>query len=387
MHKNPKHSRAGSLAIALAGLALLTSGMPAACHAGDVRLLLPPDDPRAALLQTTDLLLTRVETVEQALAADGGVAVVDATPENLRHVAAMRERLDSFTQAGGWLVLWGLTPEGLETFNRIVGVEHLIRPFEMEEVEMPLRADPLLKGVRRRDFFMLAGRPSGGVVPVELRVDDAWTYVVDYDDVAPFCKLPGPDYWGATPGEAVPGQPHCPRSMVNGLTYQWRFAFLIRLDREEPTEWPIELPRKEEVVQFSLMPSVMFYRINKMRLDFHDARPPVELELEHVRERQDFKMEARKTEKVTIAITDYQAFEDTQRTLGVVNLWLKVKRSEEFYAKVHPLVNIGVLVNYPMGKGGIVLNQMNVLEEEPLARNEVQKRSIVAGLLENLSSQ
>ncbi len=375
--------RSCAAAFALGLLGFLVFGMPSACGA-EVRVLLPAGGPRAKLLRDTDLLLTRVETVEQTL-ADGGAAIIDATPENLKRLAEMEEDLKSFTETGGWLMLWGLTPKGLESFNEVIGVRHMIRPFEMEEVEMPLRADPLLKGVRRSGFFMLTGKSSGGVVPVRMRVDDAWTYVVDYDDVAPFCTLPGHEYWGVGDGEAVPGQPHCPRSMVNGLTYHWRFAFLIRLDRDEPSEWTVELPRKEEVVQFSIMPSVLFYRINKLRLDFHDEKPPVELELEHLRERQDFKIEKRKTEKITISITDYREKEDSQATLGIVNFWIKVKRSEEFYEKVHPLVNIGVLVKYPMGEGGIILNQMSVLEEEPPAENEVKKRNIAAGLLENMA--
>jgi len=128
--------------------------------------------------------------------------------------------LHAFTESGGWLMLWGLTPEGLADFNRIVGVAHLIRPFEMEEVELPVQADALLKGIRRSDIFMETGTMSGGDVPVRMRVDDAWSYVVDYDDIARFCKFPSHEYWRSTPEEARPGQPHCPRSMVNGLTYQ-----------------------------------------------------------------------------------------------------------------------------------------------------------------------
>ena len=34
--------------------------------------------------------------------------------------------------AAAYLMLWGLTPEGLADFNKVVGVNHVLRPFKME---------------------------------------------------------------------------------------------------------------------------------------------------------------------------------------------------------------------------------------------------------------
>ena len=43
-------------------------------------------------------------------------------------------------------MLWGLTPEGLANYNKLVGENHVIRPFGMERVTMPAQRDPLLPG-------------------------------------------------------------------------------------------------------------------------------------------------------------------------------------------------------------------------------------------------
>ena len=370
-------------------LALISAAAVRAAYdpAERILVLMDLDSPRGRLLSSIGLPIQAADGIEAALPeGPPAVVVIDAAPENLRRLVEQKERLAAFTAAGGWVMLWGVAPDGLADFNRIVGVQHLLRPFEMEEVEMPLRADPLMKGVHRRDIFMQTGTWTGGVVPAPLRVDGAWTWVVDYDDIGPFCKLPGGDYWQATANEAKPGQPHCPRSMVNGLTDQWRFGFYIRFSRNEPLEWPVKFPRQEEVVGFSIMPSTLFCRINRMRLTFDDGGEPVELTLEHVQERQDFEIDARKATGMTMAIADHWDPADKQQTLGIVNLWIKVKRSEEFYKNVKPLLNIGVLVKYPMGKGGVLLNQMNVPENETNPRNATKKREIMHALLRNLGA-
>ena len=56
------------------------------------------------------------------------------------------------------MVLCGLTPEGLADYNRIVGVEHVIRPFTRERVTFPLVRNPLTAGLTVGDIVMLSGQ-------------------------------------------------------------------------------------------------------------------------------------------------------------------------------------------------------------------------------------
>ena len=350
-----------------------------------IAVLLDPVSSRGRLLAESGIACRFVDSVDAALETESPrVCLIDATPDNLAALVSAQEKLTAFTAAGGWIMLWGLTPEGLSHFNQIVGVDHLIRPFAMEEVELPIRADPIMKGVARRDVFMETGMMTPGVVPVMLRVSDAWTYVVDYDDIAPFCKFPDSDYWKAEAGTDIPGQPCYPRSMVNGLTYQWRWAFLIHLDRNEPTKWTVDLPREEEIVQFSVMPSMLGYEIGGLRLTFDDGSEPVDLEIKGVEERQDFPIASRKTTRMTIEVADHRKRGDKMQLVGIMNLWIKAKRSETFYERVQPLLNIGVLVEYPMEQGGIILNQIRAIDAEQNPGNAVKKRNILTQLLENL---
>ena len=73
--------------------------------------------------------------------------------------------------------------------------------------------------------------------------------------------------------------------------------------------------------------------------------------------------------------------------MGIDNLWFRARRSSGYFTKVKPLLNIGGLVKYPQGQGGIILCQVNVPAQEQAAQNAVRKQKIVSTLLQNLGAQ
>lgn len=82
---------------------------------------LPNNDPRAKLLRDIGLGFEQATDPLAALQSGMCVAVLDADPATLASLAAQPERLDAFTAAGGWLMLWGLDEQGLADFNRLAG--------------------------------------------------------------------------------------------------------------------------------------------------------------------------------------------------------------------------------------------------------------------------
>ena len=63
-----------------------------------------------------------------------------------------------------------------------------------------------------------------------------------------------------------------------------------------------------------------------------------------------------------------------------------MKRSEEWKKNVTPLLNIGALVKYRMGEGGVLLNDVKVQETESNPVNVQKKQTIVGALLRNLGA-
>ena len=314
------------------------------------------------------------------------IVVAEASPAALKALAENRDAVQAFTARGGWLMLWGLTPEGLADYNRVVGVQHLLRPFELERVALPAVRDPILSGLTMRDVVMESGQRIYAWAGDRFMASDAFTYLVDLDDIAPFCEFPGPEYWRQE--GAQPGADHWPRNMVNGFTTSdsWRYCFSILLDRGEPTAWTLKLPREEEVIGFSIVPNTIYRRVTKVRLTFDgDRAGVVELDVRPVNERQDFEFAGHRARALTIEIARWDAV-GSGNVVGVDNLWIRVRRPPDFYKRVRPLLNIGALVKYPMGAGGVILNQLRVLDTEGVPVNAQKKRTIVATLLRNLSA-
>ena len=111
---------------------------------------------------------------------------------------------------------WTLTPEGLADFNRLVGVEHLLRPFELERVNLPAVRDPLISGLTTRDVTLESGEQIFPWAGDKYLVDDEFSYLVDFDDIAPFCEIPGSKAGDHAAARAA--GPGWTRNMVNGLT-------------------------------------------------------------------------------------------------------------------------------------------------------------------------
>jgi beta-galactosidase len=342
--------------------------------------------PQAKLLVASGL---KFDTAPDALSAitDGKheTVVLDATPANLKVLAANPDKLNSFARNGGWLMLWGLTPEGLADFNRIVAVDHLIRPFEMERVTLPAVRDPILAGLTMRDVVMESGEKIMAHVGDKFLANDIFTCVVDFDDIAPFSGIPGPEYWNQ-PG-AKPGYDHWPRNMFNGFVTadSWKYVFSILLSKNEPTRWTMKLPREEEIIQFSIALNTIYHKVTKINLYFDADDKPVALNARPIPDRQDFIVGPRKAKALTIELAEWEK-SGTQDVIGVDNIWLRVKRPDDFQQKVKPLLNIGALVRYPMGSGGVILNQLRIMPTETVPINTQKKQTIVATLLRNLGA-
>ncbi len=104
-------------------------------------VVLDKNDLRMKMLDASGLKHTTAADVLEAVSdPHAEIVVADASPENLKKLAANADAVKAFTGRGGWLMLWGLTPQGLADFNKVVGQNHVIRPFRLERVTMPPRA-------------------------------------------------------------------------------------------------------------------------------------------------------------------------------------------------------------------------------------------------------
>ena len=310
------------------------------------------------------------------------IVVAQAAPATLKALAEKRDLLRAFTERGGYVMLCGLTPDGLADFNRLVGFQHAIRPFEMERVTLATPNDPLMAGLTTRDVVMESGQQVTQWGGDKFMASDVFSYVVDLNDIAPFCKIPGPEYFH-NPG-ATPGWDHWPRNMVNGFTSadSWKYCFTIAYGKGEPLVWTMELPKVEEIVELDIIPTPIFNRIERVKLSF-DGSEPISVELRNVQGRQDLALPPHKARRLTMEIVPVEGKEPL---VGIDNLWIRVTRPADFSQRVRPMLNIGAMVRYPMGRGGVILNNLLVLEKESVPVNAQKKQAIVSAILRNLGA-
>ncbi|MEN6338348.1 MAG: glycoside hydrolase family 2 TIM barrel-domain containing protein, partial [Phycisphaerales bacterium] len=89
---------------------------------------------------------------------DKKIAVLSATPANLKVLTGSMDKLEAFWSRGGTVLFHGLTPEGLSDYNKIVGFDHVIRKFKRERVTFPAVRNPLTSGLTTGDIVMLSGQ-------------------------------------------------------------------------------------------------------------------------------------------------------------------------------------------------------------------------------------
>jgi hypothetical protein len=355
----------------------------------DTTIAVAPGTPFAKLVDGLGLKADRNADLFKAIAnGKDRVVVADGSAANLKALAGAKTQFAAFTAAGGWLMLGNVQTGALADFNALVGVEHVMRPFQMEKVVLATPRDPLTAGLTLRDVVMDNGKDIFGWMSQKFPEEDCFGPVVDLTEVGSFLKLPTPEEMGKPAGSATPGWDHWPGNLVNGYTADdtWRLCYMIILDRGDKTSWTMELPKAEELTTFAIVPNVIYHKITKIRFYFDADPTPLEVAVQTKHERQDIDLGGRKAKKIRFEIADWEK-SGRANVLGIDNLWLYAKRSPEWHAKVRPLLNIGGLVAYRLGNGGVLLNQLNIKESEANPVNAEKKATITKTLLANLGAQ
>jgi len=353
----------------------------------DTAVVMDISTPMGKLLKSTGLRFDTISSSLKAIGGSHGIAIIDATPRNLEELASNVSAVKKYTDGGGWIMLTGLTPDGLDAYNKVVGFNHAIRPFQMERVVFSAPRDPLTAGLTLRDVVMDSGKPIFHFMSLRFPAENEFSYIVDYDEIGAFAKLPSPSELGKPEGASVKGWDHWPHNMVNNYTADdtWRFCYSILLDRGDKTKWTMELPKEETIANFSIVLNVIYHKVTKINLYFDDDPAPFTIDTKPTHDRQDFAVEGKRAKRITIDLADWEK-SGTKNVIGIDNMWIGVERPEAFLTSVKPLLNIGGLVRYNMGNGGVVLNQLRILDNEQNPVNADKKKGITKTLLKNLGS-
>ena len=333
--------------------------------------------PLARAIDAIGLNYAKAADPLQAIAEPGGIAVVAATPANLKTLAASLDRVRAFTEGGGWLALNGLTPEGLADYNRIVGFEHMIRPFKRERVTFAPIRSPLTAGIPTGDIVMYSSQRVFNFQEGNYVAADEFSYVVDTDDVAPFGKSPFFAYDNIV------------NNFVSADGWPLIINFPINKDNS-PFDIRITLPKPQTITEFTWVGNVLYYPQTRLNLIFEGPggrKDRVEMKVQPNAEPQTFRIDPPRTaQNLTLQVAEWVVKPNMAANIGIDNIYLKAQRPADYAEKVRPMLNVGGMVEYPRGQGGIVLCNLNFKDTEEVPENALKKRSILATLLRNLKA-
>jgi len=327
-------------------------------------------------IDSLGLKCTHVADAMAAIAKPGCIAILDASPACLKALVSVPEKVKSFTDAGGWIVLNNLTPDGLADYDRLVGIHHIIRPFNPEKVTWPKVRNPLSAGISGIDLAMGNGQQIVPWQAGEWPDPNSFSYVVDLDDIAPFCSS---TYykWG---------------SAINNYTQADGSWQLIENLTPDKAVVPMVLPQAEKLLELTWVSDLNYQGTTRIDLTingkdyFFDTVPDGNA--------QTFSIPGQPTATgATLKVVDWThdpakmaGEKHDVEIVGIDNISLTVARPEVFYRNVKPFLNIGAIIEYPMGKGGVILCNIKFRDTEENPANIGKKRSLFAGILHNLKA-
>jgi hypothetical protein len=339
----------------------------------DTYVVADDNPPLMKAIDATGLKYSKAADPLAAISKPGTIAIINASPANLKTLATNLPKVKEFTNGGGWIIFNNLTPDGIADFDTIVGVNHIIRPFGREKISWPAVRSPLTAGMSPGDVVL-----GNGKAIVIFRAGDwpdteAYSYVVDYDDAAPFAK----STYGAW-GNAVGGF-----TMDDG---SWQ---LIQNMPAGDATVPITLARPEKIKQFVWTSDLNYQGTTKIQLTINGK--DYSFDTQPTGDAQTFDIPDQPTaSELTFKITDWthdkKNTADSKELVGIDNIKIKVDRPPDFFDKVKPMLNVGALVEYPQGSGGIVLCNVKYKDSESNPANVVKKQAIIAGILRNMQA-
>jgi beta-galactosidase len=336
----------------------------------------------------TGVLCEQVSSIESAL--DAGkyrVAVVDATAANMDVLNKLRDRADAYEKAGGWVMLCSVRPESIDGFNRFAGTNHLLRPFRLERVHMQDTDTALAATIGDGDVMQYGTEWIARWNGTRWVSGDTFGYVIDGDDAGPFTYPPGakhdPYNYQGTMSD------NDPYNYVNGMLNSdlWKYIRQIWIGDNGPEPLVFSVRRPETIGEVRIWNNTNYGTIEDIDVIFDDdSANAVRMRLPDAAEMVSVKLDKPHTaeKSITLMIRTWRTRAQTNRQphlVGIDNVqFIRAKRPSEGVF----LDNVGGLVAFAKGKGGVFVNQIKFMADEPLGENDGKKIGLMGTILQNM---
>ncbi|MHC4315303.1 MAG: hypothetical protein ACYSW3_22890 [Planctomycetota bacterium] len=353
----------------------------AAIYAGDNKLL-------EKKIAQTGILQQTVSNIESAIDhSKYAVAVIDATADNIAVLNKLKSKADAFQKAGGWIMLCNVRPESIDGFNKLAGTSHLLRPFRLERVHMLDTDTPIAATIGDGDVMQYGTEWIARWNGKRWVSGDTFSYCIDGDDAGPFTYPPGakhqPYEYKGTMSD------NDPYNYVNGMLNSdfWKYIRQIWIADNRPAPLAFTVRRPETIRQVRIWNNSNYGTIEDIDVIFDgDKANAVRMTLPDESRMVAVKLDKPRIAKrnITLQIRTWRTKPQTNRQpnlVGIDNIqFIRDRRPSDGVF----LDRAGGLVAFKNGRGGIFLNQIKFMEDEPLKENDGKKIALVGTILHNM---
>ncbi|MBI5723957.1 MAG: hypothetical protein HZA50_08375 [Planctomycetes bacterium] len=360
----------------------------ASAKPGKTLAALAGDKTLESFISETSVKMEPCDSVAAALAGDANVLIVKATPAAVAELNQSKDKVKAFCEKGGWIMLCNVDEKGINDFNQLVGFEHRLRKFRKEAVVLGERTDPLLMGLSDRDVNMLGMEFIASWKNLYYVSDRVFTNVVDGDQIAGFAVF------GAAATQGTEGKTAPSTVLTDGLTNAdfWKY---IQYFKSGGDEFDLIFDKPETFTRFSFCSAPIYHTLKDIELLF-DGKDAAPFTSAQTTDMQEVEFTPRQAKVVTVRIKDFYPGDSRSELVQIDDLQLFRKMPDGWDKRVILLTQPGGLVKYPIGKGGILLNQIDYTETfDPKSRDKgvenikvsvKKKLSLYSNLLRNLGS-
>lgn len=315
------------------------------------------------------------------------VAIVDATARNIATLNDSKVKADAFQRAGGWIMLCNVRPESIDGFNKLARTNHLLRPFRLERVHTLDTDTPLAATIGDGDVMQYGTEWIARWNGKRWVSGDTFSYVLDGDDAAPFTYPPGakhePYHYEGTMSD------NDPYNYVNGMLNSdfWKYIRQIWIGGQGPEPLVFTVRRPETIREVRIWNNANYGTIEDIDVIFDDDKAgAVRMTLPDEASLVSAKLDKAQTanKSITLQIRTWRTKPKTNRQPNLVGIdnvqFLRAERPSEGIF----LDRAGGLVAFANGDGGIFVNQIKFMADEPLAENDGKKVALLGTILQNM---
>lgn len=332
-------------------------------------VMIDGDNKLENLLKETGLQFKRVNNTARLLklTPTHKVMIVKATAKNMAWLKTNDKIIKHWANQGGKLMLVNLTAKGLADFNLLVGFPHQIRTGTQERVQLANRANPLLLGISDRDLAMNSEKYIARWKHQFYVSDRVFSHVIDADEMASFAKLKNQH-----------------RNMVNGLTNNDFWRYITYLHPKETVRF--DFAHVQPLDRIQLWTNNSYKVIKRIRIIFDDnPSTAMNINLQDTPSLQIIPINRQTAETLDIQLLEMFDQPATKNLTGIDNIQIFRKLPDELASRFTMLASPGGLVYYPLGNGGILLNNLDYQKPDTEV-NRKKKLGVWSNLLRNMGT-